>query len=65
MKGLSGTTNGSESHWEIMPYAELVCTGKLNLPVTLISGLGLNVENASSMKFSVQKLKALTQASAS
>ena len=57
MKGLSETTNGSESHWEIMPYAKLLCTEKLNLPVTLTSGLDLNVENASSMKFCVQKLK--------
>lgn len=41
------TTNGSESHREIMPYTKLVCIGKLNLTVALNSGMGLNVENSS------------------
>lgn len=38
---------------EIMPYAKLVCKEKLNVPVTPNSGWGLNVENGSSIKFSV------------
>lgn len=48
------TTNGSESPWDTMPYAKLVCTEKLNLPVILNPVLGLKVENSNSMKFSVR-----------
>jgi len=46
-EGTVRTTNGSESHREVMPYAKLVCKEKLNLPVALNSDLGRNVENSS------------------
>lgn len=47
MRGTVRTTNDSESHREVMPYAKFMCKEKMNLPVALNSDLGLNVENSS------------------
>lgn len=57
------TTNGSESHREIMPYAKLVCKEKLNLPVALNTDLDLNVESSSLKMLCIEPKRMVIQQS--